>query len=121
MGKFVKRHTAAVTAAALVFVALVAGILFSIREARVAEAQRARAERRFNDVRKLARDLMLNVHDSIQYLPGSTPARKLVVQDALEYLDSLAKESADDPSLQRELATAYEKVGDVQGGNLGRT
>src|SRR5581483_8213716 len=88
-------------------------------------AQRARAERRFNDVRKLARDLMLDVHDSIQYLPGATPARKLIIQDALEYVDSLAKESSGDPSLQRELAIAYEKVGDVQGwdvrSNLGDT
>src|SRR5204863_6405580 len=31
------------------------------------------------------------------------------------YLDNLAGESAADPSLQRELAAAYEKIGDVQG------
>ena len=124
-GKFVKRHKAGVGATAMVFMTLVAGLFVTIREARIAEAQRARAERRFNDVRKLARDLMLDVHDSIQYLPGATPARKLIIQDALEYLDSLAKESSGDASLQRELATAYEKVGDVQGwdvrSNLGDT
>jgi eukaryotic-like serine/threonine-protein kinase len=123
--KFVRRHKASVGATVMVFLTLVAGLLLTIREARIAEAQRARAERRFNDVRKLARDLMLDVHDSIQYLPGATPARKLIIQDALEYLDSLAKESAGDSSLQRELATAYEKVGDVQGwdvrSNLGDT
>jgi serine/threonine protein kinase/Flp pilus assembly protein TadD len=124
-GKFVRRHKAPVAAAILVFATLVGGIIMTMREARIAEQQRARAERRFNDVRKLARDLMLDIHDSIQYLPGATPARKLIVQDALAYLDSLAKESADDVSLQRELATAYEKVGDVQGldsrSNLGDT
>lgn len=123
--KFVRRHKAPVAAAALVFVTLIGGIIMTMREARVAEQQRARAERRFNDVRKLARDLMLDIHDSIQYLPGATPARKLIVQDALAYLDSLSKESSGDPSLQRELATAYEKVGDVQGlgtrSNLGDT
>ncbi|HEY7096979.1 MAG TPA: protein kinase [Terriglobales bacterium] len=124
-GKFIRRHKTSVAAAALVFITLIGGIITTMREARIAEQQRARAERRFNDVRKLARDLMLDIHDSIQYLPGSTPARKLIVQDALAYLDSLAKESEDDPSLQRELATAYEKVGDVQGletrSNLGDT
>lgn len=123
--KFVRRHAAAVVGAAAVFLALVAGIMITLREAHIANVQRARAERRFNDVRKLARDLMLDVHDSIQYLPGATPARKLIVQDALEYLDSLARESSGDISLQRELATAYEKVGDVQGwttrSNLGDT
>jgi serine/threonine protein kinase/tetratricopeptide (TPR) repeat protein len=124
-GKFVRRNTAAVLGLALLFVTLVGGIVVTIREARIAETQRARAERRFNDVRKLARDLMFGVHDSIQYLPGATPTRKLIVDDALQYLDSLAQESNDDVSLQRELATAYEKVGDVQGwdarSNLGDT
>lgn len=124
-GKFIQRNKAGVGAASVVFATLLVGLFFTVREARIAEAQRARAERRFNDVRKLARDLMLDVHDSIQYLPGATPARKLIIQDALEYLDSLAKESSGDPSLQRELATAYEKVGDVQGwdvrSNLGDT
>ena len=34
---------------------------------------------------------------------------------ALEYLDSLSKESAGDVSLQQELAAAYDRVGDLQG------
>ena len=37
---------------------------------------------------------------------------------ALEYLDSLSTEASDDLELQRELAAAYEKVGDVQGNPL---
>ncbi|MGZ4967606.1 MAG: tetratricopeptide repeat protein, partial [Chthoniobacterales bacterium] len=57
-------------------------------------------------------------------LPGSTPTRQLIVNRALEYLNSLAQE-ADDPSLLRELASAYVKVGNVQGNpnnsNLGDT
>ena len=57
----------------------------------------------------------LEIHDQIRDLPGSTPARQLLVKRALEYLDSLAKERGDDPSLVRELAAAYQKVGDVQG------
>jgi eukaryotic-like serine/threonine-protein kinase len=48
-------------------------------------------------------------------LPGSTPARKIIVDRALQYLSSLAQESGGDPSLQRELASAYERVGMVQG------
>src|SRR4029077_8739122 len=83
------------------------------------------AERRFNDVRKLANSLIFEVHDSIKDLPGSTPARKLLVSRALEYLDSLSQEAKGDRSLQGELAAAYEKIGDVQGmpreANLGDT
>ena len=57
----------------------------------------------------------LKFHDSIRDLPGSTPARKLLVDRALKYLDSLAAEGGNDLSLLRELATAYERVGEVQG------
>jgi tetratricopeptide (TPR) repeat protein/tRNA A-37 threonylcarbamoyl transferase component Bud32 len=128
--KFITRHKVGVAVAIVVTLALLGGALVTLREARVAReqaevarAERARAERRFNDVRTLANSLMLDIHDAIQDLPGSTAARKLLVDRALQYLDSLAQESSGDLSLQRELATAYEKVGLVQGdtshGSLG--
>jgi non-specific serine/threonine protein kinase/serine/threonine-protein kinase len=124
-GKFIRRHKVGVSAAALVFASLVGGIVSTVREARISRAERARAERRFNDVRKLANSFLFEVHDAIERLPGSTPARELVVKRALEYLDNLAQEAAGDTSLQRELAAAYERVGDVQGrvfeANLGNT
>ncbi len=124
-GKFVRRHKAAVLAASLVVVALVGGIAATMREAYIARLERSRAEQRFSDVRELANSLLFEVHDAIENLPGSTPARKILVDRGLQYLDKLAKESGGDLSLQRELAAAYEKVGDVQGGyrmaNLGDT
>jgi len=69
---------------------------------------------RFNEVRQLATTFLFELHDAIEKLPGSTPARALLVQRALTSLDSLAQEAGDDPSLQRELAMAYAKVGYVQ-------
>ncbi|HEV2382795.1 MAG TPA: protein kinase [Terriglobia bacterium] len=123
--KFTRRHRAAVAGAALVALALFVGMAATLREARIAQSQRGRAERRFNDVRKLANSLIFDIHDSIQDLPGSTPARKLLVDRGLQYLDSLAKEAAGDTSLQEELVKAYQRVGDVQGypfgPNLGDT
>jgi len=113
--KFIKRHRAGVAAAAFVTVALLSAMGMTFQEARIARAERARAEGRFNDVRKLANSLMFEIHDSIKDLPGSTPSRKLLVGRALEYLDSLSREAKGDVSLQRELAAAYEKIGDVQG------
>jgi serine/threonine protein kinase/DNA-binding SARP family transcriptional activator len=116
--KFIKRNKVAVAAATLILLSLVAGILATTFEAR-------RANRRFNDVRRLANSLMFEIHDSVKDLQGSTPTRRLIVSRALEYLDSLASEAGDNASLQRELATAYEKVGDIQGNpfyaNLGDT
>jgi serine/threonine protein kinase len=113
--KFIKRHQTGVVAAALVALSLVAGLAVSLHEAHVARLQEARAEHRFNDVRKLANSLIFEIHDSIRNLPGSTGARKVLVERAVEYLDSLSQEAHGDTFLQRELATAYERVGDVQG------
>jgi eukaryotic-like serine/threonine-protein kinase len=122
--KFARRHKAAVAAAGLVAVSLVGGILATSRQARIAEENRRRAERRFEDVRKLANSFLFEFHDAIKDLPGATPAREMVARRALEYLDSLAAEAHADPSLQLELASAYEKVGDLQGAlgaaNLGQ-
>jgi eukaryotic-like serine/threonine-protein kinase len=114
-GKFVQRHQVGVAAAALVALAVLAGVAATVREARIAELHRQRAEARFNDVRKIAHSLMFDIHDSVATLPGSTPTLKLLVQDSQEYLDTLAKEAAGDVSLQRDLATAYEKLGNTQG------
>jgi serine/threonine protein kinase/tetratricopeptide (TPR) repeat protein len=123
--KFIRRNTVAVAAAAVVSLILVVGIAATGWEAHVARGERARAEvagaraeRRFNQVRKLAHSVLFDYNEAIQDLPGSVPVRERLVKDALEYLDSLAGEASDDPSLQRELATAYEKVGDVQGRTL---
>lgn len=115
--KFVRRHKAGVAAAAMMILLLLCGLIITLREARIARLERSRAERRFNDVRKLANSLMFEIHDSVKDLPGSTPTRKLVINRALEYLDSLAREANGDKDLQRELAAAYDRVGDLQGNN----
>ena len=113
--KFLTRHKFGVAAAAVVLLTLIAGIVGTTWQARVARNQRVKAEQRFNDVRRLANSFMFEIHDSVQNLPGSTATRQLLVTRALEYLNSLAQESRDDPSLQRELVTAYIRIGNVQG------
>jgi serine/threonine protein kinase/tetratricopeptide (TPR) repeat protein len=128
-GKFLRRNRLAVSAAALLFLTLVGGIMATAWQARRAtiqehraRAEQARAVRRFNEVRKLANSVLFDYHDAIKDLPGATKVRERLVKDALNYLDSLAVEAQDDPGLQRELAGAYERVGDVRGGvsgNLG--
>jgi len=113
--KFIKRYTAGVTAASLVVLSLTIGLAFALRGAKMAREQRVRAEQRFNDVRTLANSLIFDVHDSIADVPGTTSARKLIVDKAIHYLDSLSRESQGDLSLQRELAAGYKRIGDVQG------
>ena len=111
--KFIRRHRAAVTAAILMLITLLVGVTVTVRaariarqQARLAQAERTRAEKRFDDVRKLANSLIFEIHDSIQGLPGATPSRKLLLDRAVEYLDKLSQDSAGDLDLQRELAGA---------------
>ena len=113
--KLVDRHRSAVAAAALVLLSLVGGVLATSWQARIARSERARAERQFNDVRRLSTSFLFEFHDAIENLAGSTPARQLLVERALEYLRKLAEQAQGDRGLQRELAEAYLKVGDVQG------
>jgi eukaryotic-like serine/threonine-protein kinase len=123
--KFINRNRLAVAAAFLIALTLLAGIVATGWQASLARTQRAIAEQRFNDVRQLANAVLFKYHDAIENLPGATPAREMLVRDALDYLDRLNQAAAGDASLQRELAAAYLKVGDVQGkryvANLGDT
>ena len=144
MAKFIRRNRGGVAAAAIIVIILVAGIVATSwawlaaaeaeREAvaarqealtqrdraeqqqKVAEEQGERARRRFDQVRSLAHTFMFDFHDSIVDLDGSLPARELLVTTALEYLNALARDVGDDADLQRELASCYARVGDIQGG-----
>ncbi len=116
VGRFVSRHRVGTVAAVLGALALAGALGAAISQARVARVERAEAERRFDDVRRLANSFLFEFHDAIKDLPGSTPARELVVRRALEYLEKLSSVRHGDDELQRELAEAYERVARVQGG-----
>jgi non-specific serine/threonine protein kinase/serine/threonine-protein kinase len=125
LSRLVRRHRVAVVTGGLVAASLVAGLVTTAWQARVASLERDRAKRRFEDVRSLAHAVVFDIHDAIANLPGSTKARETLVFHALRYLDNLSKEAVGDYSLQHELAVAYGKIGDVQGRpmfpNLGRS
>ena len=114
--RFIGRHKAGTAAAAIGALALAGAMGAALYQARVARAERAAAEARFSDVRQLTDSFLFEFHDAIRDLPGSTPARELVVKRALQYLEKLSSIKGGDAGLQRELATAYERVASVQGG-----
>lgn len=129
--KFVRRNRMSIAAGSLLAITLLGGIATTIRQARIARSQaeiarseRAKAEKRFSDVRELANSLIFEIHDSIQGLPGATPSRKLLLYRAVQYLDKLSSDSAGDVNLQRELGWAYQRLATVQGdttqSNLGQ-
>lgn len=110
--KFVGRNWLLVSAAALLVVTLIGGIAATLYQAR-------RAERRFAQVRGIARALLYDVHESIQTLPASIDAQQVVVRTALQYLDGLASEVGTDASLQREVAAGYSRIGTIQAKMVG--
>ncbi len=113
--KFVKRNRVGVVAASLIFLALIAGIVGTTYQARAARRERERAEKSFDQVRKLANNVVFKYHDAIADLPGATATREMLVKDALEYLDNLSQDAQDNPALAQELALTYLKIGNVQG------
>ncbi len=69
--------------------------------------------------------MLFDLHDAIAPLPGSTKARALLVQQGLEYLDTLNNQSGADLDLKREVADGYMRLGSIQGepsaSNIGDT
>lgn len=114
-GKLIRRNRALTAAAAVTLIAVAGGVAGVAWQAHVALNARARAERRFQEVRELARFMLFDFHDEVQKLPGATPVQEMLVKRSLGYLDSLAKEAAGDAEIETELVEAYVRLGDVQG------
>ncbi len=110
MSRFARKHRAALATAAAFAALLVAGITFSVMEAR-------RAQRRFAQVRELANTFLFQFYDQVSPLPGSTAVRASIAETARKYLDNLAAEAANDRGLLLELAQAYSRLAVVQGGH----
>ncbi len=122
--RFGQRRKFAVAAAAAAFLGvLAAAVTVSILYVKV-DAAEARAVKRFEDVRTLAKTLMFELHDDIAGVPGSIKARERLAATAQSYLDALAV--GDDAPFDVRLETAIgfrrlaEIVGVPSGINLGR-
>jgi len=112
-GRLLLRNPVATVAVGAAVVALVAGTIVSAWQAREADLQRQRAEHRLQDVRQLANAMIFDVDAELE--KGTTQARAVLVERALQYLDALAREEGLDSALKRDLAAAYEKIGDIEG------
>ena len=109
---FLRRHWLASAAGAVVVVSMAAGVAATLYQARI-------AERRFTQVRGIARALMYDVQGAIQALPASLEAQQVVVRTALTYLNGLAGEAGGDPALQLEIASGYSRIGAIQARMVG--
>ena len=115
--RFVRRYWIPCSAALLALTSLSAGLY-------VANRERATAQRRFAQVRKLANEFIA-IDKDVRDVPGTTKARSKIVSTSLEYLAGLGAEASGDKDLSLEIAKAYVLVAHAQGvpvnSNLGQT
>jgi len=76
--------------------AVIAGLVATMWQARIARSEERRAVNLFQNVRKLNRSLLFDFYDEVEALPGSTGVQKDLVTQSLGYLDQLQRESPDD-------------------------
>src|SRR5512141_3108461 len=108
--KVVRRNRVPSLAAALVLLAVIGGAAISLWQAQAARRERNRAESSFRDVRQFSRSVLFELNDAIRNLPGSTPARELLIRRATELLDNLARNAGEDTGLKLELVEGYQRL-----------
>ena len=108
--KFVSRHKLSTAGVAL----LTAGLAMT---SALAVEQYRTASRRFTELRQFSDFVINNLDKALR--DGSTPARKLMAEQGVEYLDKLARERGSDRSIMRDLVNGYIHMGDVEGNLYG--
>ncbi|MDX2151953.1 MAG: protein kinase [Bryobacteraceae bacterium] len=112
LGLFVRRNALAVAAGLALFAALAASVIVISRQWAAARASELQ-------VRRLANSLVTDVYEAIRDLPGAAKARQRLLETSVVYLDQVAQQKSNDPEVQRDLALAWQRTGELQGYVLG--
>ncbi len=113
--RFIRRNRKAVAAAAALVMALAGGGAATAWQARIAQAERDKAQNRFRQVQEFSRSLLFDVHGALVPVAGATDARRLLLDRAVQFLDGLAADAGDDHALKLELSAGYHQLANVQG------
>src|SRR5262249_23043078 len=98
------RLQVALTASLLI--ALTGGVIATIWQSVRAERQRALAQQRAAETRRLANSLMTEFDDEINNIAGGYPTPIKFLKASSEYLERLAQQT-DDPTVMKEVAAAH--------------
>lgn len=94
----------------LIFTTILTGYLYFR-----ADAQRAMAERRFDDVRSMANYMMFDLDPQLARLTGSLPARRSAAQKAGQYLQALGADARNNPKLSLEIVRSHLRLANIYG------
>ena len=113
--KYCQRHYLSLisTAAALIVTTALSVIFYSLYVD--AEQSRSEASARFQEVRALGNFMVQDLFDEIAELPGSLPAKRKLIEEALRYLDSLESLPDSPDDLKVEVARGYIKLANILG------
>jgi serine/threonine protein kinase len=120
--RFTRRHRLLVAASVMAAIMLTIGVTAMRHEANVARAESLRADAGIEQERVLAHFLLFDYFDGLKRISGSTDAQRRAISQAIQYLDSVNKDSLN-PALRLDTIQAYTEMGALQGGeyeeNLG--
>ena len=126
-GKFLRRNRIAVATAAVVlfiltasFIAVERSAIAARRDRTKAEAAGATAERRLKDSQALAHSYMFDLLPALEDIPGTLKVRTDVMNGALAYLKAMSAENSTDKVFERELASAWFLISQLQGNSSRR-
>lgn len=124
-GMFISRHRRGLALAALVFLGLIAATVISTAMYLEAERARAEAERRFAEVRGVARFMLFDLFDELRNSPGTVRQRVAIADISGRYLDRLRQVPDAPADLRIDSAASYRRLATVQGlsgtASLGRS
>jgi len=125
VSRWLRRNWLAAGAAATVLLVLAGGLAATAWQAKVAEHQRALAQKRFDLSRSLVKDVLFDFQDRLASVPGTIDARRQLVDRTKTYLQALAVDAQDDPGMLVDLSTVERRLGDISGSpslpNIGDT
>ncbi|MFN7935970.1 MAG: hypothetical protein U0R19_21750 [Bryobacteraceae bacterium] len=106
-----RRATIALT---VLFVAMLGGMVWSMRRANLMEDERTAAELRMVKIRDFLGKNLPELKGTMEYLPGSGKARLALLAASREYLADLVKEGAADPKSRAHLAAYHQLTADLE-------
>ena len=127
--KFAQRNHVVLTASILVALALIAGTVVSLWQARLAHRARSeaivqrdeawrqqrRAETHLRQARDAVDQMLTKVgQDTLSRVPKMEAVRRRLLEKALGFYEKFLVEEGDDPTIRLEAGRAYRRVGDIQ-------
>lgn len=115
LGKFIRRNALTLGVLGALMLALAGGLVATSLAYKQADAARADAAARFEDVRALAKFQLFDLYDQMSRVAGNTQARGDLANQAQRYLAQLASQPDAPAEVQIDTINGYIRLGRIMG------